>query len=244
MPRVIKRVFNPASTEPFKISRSKIDLYLECPRCFWLDLRSGISRPSFPAFTLNSAVDVRLKKEFAIHRAQGEPHPLMKEYGIDAVPYSHPDLETWRHTFTGIQYQHEPTNFLVFGGIDDVWVNPKGELHIVDYKATAKNERPTLDGKWQQGYKRQMEVYQWLFRKNDFKVSPIGYFVYVNGRRDAAAFDGKLEFDVDIIAYEGDNSWIESTLLGALETLKRDSPPPASNDCEYCLYQKATKDFQ
>lgn len=35
-----------------------------------------------------------------------------------------------------------------------------------------------LDQDWQIGYKRQMEVYQWLLRQNGCTVSDIGYFVY------------------------------------------------------------------
>ena len=69
-------------------------------------------------------------------------------------------------------------------GIDDVWVNPAGELMIVDYKSTSKDEKiEVLDKEWHDGYKHQMEVYQWLFRRNGFKVSDTGYFVYANATR-------------------------------------------------------------
>jgi len=116
-------IFNPSSKEPFKISRSKIDLFIECPRCFYLEKRLGVSRPSLPGFTLNIAVDHLLKKEFDIHRVKNTKHPLMEQYGIDAVPFNHPDLAKWRENFVGIQTIHKPTNFLVFGAIDDLWVN-------------------------------------------------------------------------------------------------------------------------
>jgi len=191
-----------------------------------------------PAFTLNSAVDHLLKKEFDIHRVKGVAHPLMKKYGLAAVPFKHADLEKWRHNFTGMQYRHEPTGFLVTGAIDDVWQNARGELHIVDYKATAKDRDPDLEGQWQQAYKRQMEVYQWLFRQDGFSVSDIGYFVYVNGKRDRAAFDAKLEFDVLLIPYTGKTDWIEPTLLTIKETLSGELPTPAGG-CEYCAYRKA-----
>jgi hypothetical protein len=79
-------------------------------------------------------------------------------------------------------------------------------LIVVDYKATSSENKPTLDAEYRQGYKRQMEVYQWLVRQNGFKVSNTGYFVYANGRKDLKAFDGKLEFDVDLLDYEGDDS--------------------------------------
>src|SRR3989338_3287294 len=91
-----RNLFIPGSTEPFKLSRSKIDLFVECPRCFYLDRRLGVGRPPGFPFTLNSAVDTLLKKEFNIHRAQKTAHPLMKTYGIDAVPFQHDNLESWR----------------------------------------------------------------------------------------------------------------------------------------------------
>jgi len=222
----------------FKLSRSKIDLFLECPRCFYLDRKLGVARPRGFPFTLNSAVDHLLKKEFDIHRAKGEAHPLMKAYGIKAVPFQHEKLDQWRHNFTGVQFFHEPTDFLVSGAIDDVWVSDKGELHIVDYKATAKAGEVNLDADWQIGYKRQMEIYQWLMRHNDFKVSDTGYFVYVNGKKDVAAFDGKLEFDVKILPYKGDDSWIENVLLKIRKTLDSKEIPKASPTCEHCDYVK------
>jgi hypothetical protein len=162
----------------------------------------------------------------------------MEKYGIKAVPFEHPDLDKWRHNFTGIQHQHEKSGFLVFGAIDDVWINDKEELHIVDYKATSKNEPPNLDGYWQQAYKRQMEIYQWLFRKNGFKVSNTGYFVYVNGRKDEKAFDAKLEFDVIIIPYKGNDGWIEDTLLKIKDTLEKETLPEPGKMCEHCVYRQ------
>jgi len=191
-----------------------------------------------PAFTLNNAVDHLLKKEFDTHRAKKEAHPLMTQYGINAIPFEHKELDKWRHNFTGIQYLHSETGILIFGAIDDIWKNENGKLHIVDYKATSKSEAPTLDGYWQQAYKRQMEIYQWLFRKNDFDVSDTGYFVYVNGRKDEKAFDAKLEFDVEVIPYEGNGDWIEKTLLEIADCLKLNKLPEATENCEHCAYRQ------
>src|SRR5689334_3266037 len=193
------KLFDPKSSESFKISRSKIDFFLECPRCYYLDQRLGIKRPDSYPLTLNIAVDHLLKKEFDIHRAAKTSHPMMEQYGIDAVPFQHPKMDEWRENFKGIQVHHEPTNFTVTGAVDDIWVNPAGELIVVDYKATAKATAPTLDGDLGVQYQRQMEVYQWLLKKSGFKVSPTGYFVYVNGKKDAKAFDAKLEFEVSVL---------------------------------------------
>lgn len=233
-------LFDPKDKNPFRISRSKIDLFLECPRCFYLDQRLGLSRPkSFP-LTLNIAVDELMKREFDIARENKDPHPIMEKYKIDAVPFIHKDLEVWRDAMRqGIEYLDLETNLSFRGGVDDVWVRPNGELIIVDYKATAKRDEITLDGDLGAQYKRQIEVYQWLFRKNGFKVSNTAYFVYVNGKKDAEKFDGKLEFDTIILPCEGNTDWIEGVVPKIKECLVGELPDPSSN-CEYCEYRRLT----
>ena len=231
-------LYNPTSPDSYKLSRSAIESFIQCPHCFYLSRRLGISQPSGYPFTLNSTVDHLLKKEFDIHRAKSESHPLMKAYGISAIPYSHPDLNIWRANFEGIQYLHNKTNLYITGAIDDVWINPKGELIVVDYKATSKSDEVNIDADWQMGYKRQMEVYQWLLRKNGFKVSNTGYFVYCNGKKDERAFDAKLEFDIKIIPYKGNDGWIEGAIGEIKRCLEGEKIPPYSKECEWCEYQK------
>lgn len=239
-----KNLFDPKSKEVFKLSRSKIDSFLKCPRCFYLDRRLGVGQPAGFPFNLNSAVDYLLKKEFDLHRAEGSTHPLMASYGVKAVPFAHKDMDKWRENFVGVQYLHQPTNFLVFGAVDDVWVNDNNELHIVDYKATAKDGEVGIEADWQRAYKNQMEIYQWLMKHNGFAVSTTGYFVYLNGKRDAKAFDGKLEFDIKIIPYVGDASWVDEVLQQAHACLLEDSIPPASPDCEYCSYRQLARSVE
>ena len=244
-PNRTSRLYNSNSKEMFKISRSKIDLFLNCPKCFYLDRKLGVAQPGGFPFNLNTAVDTLLKKEFDIHRARGTKHPLMESYGIDAIPFDHPKMDEWRNSrFQGITYRVPNTNVIITGGVDDVWVNPKGELIIVDYKATSKEEEVTLDADWQIGYKRQMEIYQWLFRKNGFKVSDTGYFVYCNGKADKKAFDAKLEFDIKIIPYKGGDSWIDKTVHDAIECLSSDTVPPSGPDCDFCAYREAVSKIE
>lgn len=239
-PKRARNLFEPKSAQPFRLSRSKIDLFLNCPRCFYLDRRLGVAQPPGYPFSLNSAVDKLLKKEFDVHRAQGTAHPLMKSYNIEAVPLDHPRLDEWRDALSGgIQYLQPETNLLITGGVDDVWVNSRGEFIIVDYKATAKDGEVNLDADWQIGYKRQVEIYQWLFRRNDFKVSDTAYFVYCNGNTDAEAFDAKLEFDISILAYPGNDNWVETVVQDLHKCLMSPLIPESGEDCDYCKYREA-----
>ena len=239
-PQRTRNIYDPNSSAPYRISRSKIDLFLNCPKCFYLDRRLGVPQPpSFP-FNLNSAVDKLLKKEFDIYRAKAQAHPLMKEAGLDAIPFNHPQMNEWRNALSGgITYAYPGTNLLLTGGVDDVWQNKQKELIIVDYKATSKDGEMGIDADWQIGYRRQMEIYQWLFRKNGFKVNKLGYFVYCNGLTDREAFNNKLDFEISLIPYQGDDSWVDDAIKGLYACLQSDQMPEAGDDCQFCQYREA-----
>lgn len=237
------KIYNKDSKDAFKLSRTKIENFIKCKRCFYMDRKLGIAQvPGFP-FTLNSAVDALLKKEFDIYRSKQQPHPLMQKHGLKAVPFKNDNMDQWRENFVGVQFLHKPTNLLIFGAVDDIWIDDQEELMVVDYKATSSEVRPTLDAEYRQAYKRQMEIYQWLLRQNGFKVSNTGYFVYANGRKDLDSFDNKLEFEVDLLSYEGNDDWVESTLLEIKKCLDSDQIPEYNDECDYCKYQQKTKNL-
>jgi len=223
-----------------KISRSKIELFLECPRCFWLVSKHNIKRPPPAPYTINNAVDYLFKQEFDHHREKGTKHPVMDKAGIDAIPFKHPDINKWRTNFTGVQYKDEANDFHIFGAVDDVWVNPKGELIVVDYKATGANQHQIYDS-----YKRQMEIYQWLLEKNGHDVNPTGYFVFakVNKGDGFGMGDGRLPFDIYVEPCEGDNKWIEGVIPQMRQVFDSDESPGASNACTYCEYSRSTNDL-
>jgi len=235
-PKRTRNLYEPDSSKPFKLSRTKIENFINCPRCFYIDRRLGIRPPDGPPFNLNLAVDELLKREFDQYREAKKPHPLFEEADIDAIPFEHPDLNTWRTNFTGVQFLHENTNLLVHGAVDDVWQQPDGTLIVADYKATSKNSQVNIDADWQISYKRQMEFYQWLLRQNGFEVSDTCYFVYCNGIRDREAFDKRLEFDISMIPYTGDDSWVDGVIHEAHECLNSDELPPVKINCRQCQY--------
>ncbi len=233
----VAKLFSPESSTPFALSRSKVELFMDCPRCFYLDRRLGISRPAGFPFNLNSAVDALLKTEFDTYRKTGKPHPLMAEAGLRAVPHAHPQLDTWRNNFKGVRTLHGDSNLEVFGAIDDLWRDlDTGELMVVDYKSTSKSAEVNIDAAWQISYKRQMEFYQWLLRQHGHAVSRRGWFVYCNARRDLPLFDARLVFDIKLIPYDGDDGWVEDTLMQIRDTLSAPQPPAVNGKCEYCVF--------
>mgnify|MGYP001598212994 FL=1 len=237
-------LYNPNSPVPFNVSRSKIALFLECPQCFYLDRKLGIARPDIPEYSLNNAVDHLLKNEFDLLREKKQPHYLMQQYNINAIPFWHPSFPIWRDdngTRMGAVTLHEKTNLNIHGIVDDLWVNPANqELHIVDYKSTSASEI-SLESKYKEGYKRQIEVYQWIFRRMGFLVSSIGYFLFANARRNHPGFHGKLQFETLIIPYQGDDTWIEPTILQIKKCLDSQDIPDPGKNCQHCAYRTMIK---
>ena len=231
--------YTPNQVAPLKISRSRLQLFLDCPRCFWLLMRQNIKRPSWPDFSLNLAVDQLLKREFDDYRSQGKAHPVMKKYKIKGLPFEHADLENWRNNFKGIQYLVEKFNFLIFGAVDDIWINGDDELIIVDYKATAKDkpvEALYAEGTYHDSYRRQMDIYNWLFLMNGFKTSPQTYFLYLTGDLGQPKLAGKLHFISHLIGYEVETTWIEPVLAEVKACLDQDLPKYQPDKCEHCNY--------
>lgn len=225
----------------WRLSRSKIDFFFECERCFYVDNVLGTKRPGFPSFNLNIAVDELFKNEFDIYRKKKAPHPVMEEYKINAIPFAHADLDTWRDPFVGIVHTHAPTGLTVSGGVDDIWIDPDGQLIIVDYKSTSKEGKIDKlgDSPWEAQYTRQLGVYKWLLEKNGFKVQDTGYLVYANADKSLPEFGNTLQFETTVIPVEATTDWIEPALVKIKECLDRTDIPDVGDRCEFCPYREA-----
>ena len=230
--------YDPKSPAAFKLSRTKIELFCKCERCFYLEVRLGFREPSGPGWAINSAVDSLLKKEMDYCRKEDRPHGLFKEYDLNIKPFNHPDIEQWQNSFKGIQYVHPDFNFLIYGGVDDIMVNEKDELVVIDFKATAK--RATINSRddvWGRGeaYKRQLEIYSWLLQKNGFDVSKVGYLMYYNGDTTQPHLGKTMQFRRTLVEFELDTDWIDNTVEGMFNCLQNDNAPKLVKEaCEQC----------
>lgn len=193
-----------------------------------------------------------LKNACDSYRIQKCAHPLAIENNFEAIPYqtTPPELiDTWRDNRQGISFFHKPTNFLVYGTVDDIWVTPKWELIVIDYKATAKDGEIVLDQEYHEAYKRQLEIYAWLLLMNDYPVYEKAYFVYSNGIKNAEKFENCLHFNTKLIAYTLYTGWIEKTLQEAFDCLNQPSPPKRTekttvSECKFCEYLTKVLDTQ
>ena len=226
----------PSKTLSKGISRTKVDLFLECAYCFYLYRLKGISRPKSLPFSLNNAVDNLLKVEFDSYRKLQMVHPLVAKAGLSLVPFDSPLIDDWRTQNKGVRVPYK--NFEFFGLLDDVWQDTDGKLVVVDYKATAKKEPVTKlePTGFHLNYRRQLEFYVWLLTKNGFEVSSTAWLYYCTGDNTLDAFNEKLSFRTNLISHQCDTTWIEPVLDQIIDILDGKMIPTPSSTCEHCSY--------
>jgi len=245
-----KSSYKPNQTNDFKISRSKFSDFLTCPRCFYMDRVLGLSEPGTPGWALNSATDELLKREFDLCREKQIPHRLFKKYGFDhIVPFKHEEMDTWRDALRGgIIQKFEDTNIILTGGVDDIWLDTKTqELIVVDYKSQASlNEvEPIsyLSNVYHEGYKLQMDFYNYLLNCRGFKTSSISYFLVVNADRTAEGFNEQMKFSETLIPYKNDVSLIPNKIRAMIKTMNSNTVPDSHESCENCAYAKVRTEY-
>ena len=246
-------VFNPEHPAPYEISRSRVENFNKCPACFYIKQVRGIDFPDIPSFNLNEATDVLLKRDFDRYRGGEKTHPYLEAQGYGhLVPYQHEHFELWTQSMhygapNRMHTVHEPTNLKIGGGLDDVWLNTKtNQLHIVDYKSTSQKAdgyEITLEGKWKEAYRRQMDLYVWVMRRMGHDVSDIGYFLYCDGDRFSdyeflGSEDATMKFKMSLIEYEVHQAWIEPTLHKIKDCLHSAEIPSHSDDCDFGVFIK------
>lgn len=224
-----------------KLSRFAVEKSIQCSRCFWLHYRHKINLSGFP-FTLNLAVDNLVKNEFDHYRKIQKPHPIFEKNGIDAVPFEHIKMNDWRNNFKGAYHHNEEEGYIFGGAIDDIWQKRCGELIVADVKATSKNKFDWSETfqryNYPKAYQRQLEMYQWVFKKFGYDVADEGYLLYFNGRKNEDMFNNELKFDTHLVKLDCSVVWVEKQIKKARDILLSDDLPDSSKDCDTCNYIK------
>ncbi len=241
----VDTIYTAGQKEDFKLSRSKFNNFLLCPRCFYFDRVIGLQEPGMPGWALNTATDHLLKKEFDVCRKEHRPHRLFARHGLNhVIPLDHPEIDNWRDSLhKGLMHRFEATNIILSGGIDDIWLDTTTqELIVVDYKSQASDYpveiESYLSNEYHQSYKIQMDFYNYLLVSMGYKVSPLSYFLVVNADRNADGFYGHMKFSETLIPYQHDISWLPNKIQAMIDLMNLDIIPESNMSCENCAYAK------
>ena len=221
-----------------KLSPNSLNLFLECPRCFWLEKREKIRRPPPYPYALNMAVDILLKKEFDQYRKKGEKHPLLIANNIPAKLFPNQELlKQWRSNFSGIRYYDSNLDATLFGAVDDVLEFEDGKLAPLDYKSTGSKVANVYDR-----FQLQMDTYTYLLEKNGFSTTKKGYLAfYIVEREDG--FKDRLPFKKELHEIETNPSDIPELFEDAVSLLRKEDPPPHNSDCPFGQWFKEASKF-
>lgn len=226
------------SSRPVQLSPNSLNLFLECPHCFWLDKKQGVKRPQPFPYALNMAVDILLKKEFDIYRAKNELHPLLVAQNIQARLFQNQSLlNQWRSNFEGIRYYDSELGATLFGAVDDILEFPDGKLAPLDYKSTGSSVANIYDR-----FQLQMDVYTYLLEKNGFSTNKKGYLAFYIVDKENG-FGDRLPFRKELLEIETNPSDVYALFKEAVVLLKRAAPPPHSRDCQYGQWLKQASNF-
>lgn len=219
-------------SDRLKVSRSGLQLFRECPRCFWFDRKGIAKRPQPYPYTLADAADSLAKKEFDDYRQKGTtPSVIGKIPGARLFP-NQELLDRWRDRFQGVSWYDKQLNAELFGAIDDCLEFNSGELAIVDYKTSGGRQIRIYPD-----YQFQMDVYTFIVEQMGHKTKKKAYFIFYQVDRDRDGFNGRLHFREELREIDTNPDTVYPVFKRAIEVLRLEKPPLQSPGCQYCQWR-------
>ena len=213
---------------PIKLSPSTLNLFLECPRCFWMDKVKGVKRPRGIFPSLPGGMDRTIKLHFDGFRAQDSLPPELSITGFDGIKLYRDQvkLEKWRNWRTGLQYEDSDGSILS-GALDDLLV--KGDRYIpFDYKTKGS---PTTEEDAIKYYQNQLDCYALLLDANGLPTAGFAYLLYYSPK--SVGPSGAVQFELQALRIPTDIERSRATFRKAVALLKGQTPS-SGNQCEHC----------
>lgn len=218
-----------------RLSPSSLNLFLECPRCFWLQINEGIHRPRGIFPSLPGGMDSVIKLYFDKYREKKELPPEIEGKVEGKLIFDIALLNKWRNWRTGLNYEDEILGISLIGALDDCLQDGKYYIPL-DYKTRGSAPR---EGDSEKYYGNQLDCYALLLEENGYPVKGIGYLIYYYPKK--VEEHGKVIFDVDVIELKIDPKGARKTLESAMKLLNGPIPPHHS-ECEYCIWGRNNGD--
>ena len=134
-------------------------------------------------------------------------------------------LAIWRSNFKGISYTDSSGNVLR-GAVDNILVK-SGKFIVLDYKTRGF----PLKDDTAAHYQNQLDIYNFLLRKNGYKTHDYAYLFFYHPSKVNA--DGTVLFNTDLVKMKIDVTNAERILSHALKVLSNNIPD-AAEECKWC----------
>ena len=218
-----------------KLSPSSLNLFLECPRCFWLQINEGIHRPRGIFPSLPGGMDGVIKIYFDKYREKDKLPPEIEGKIKGKLVRDQELLKKWRNWRTGLEYKDNGTGATLFGALDDC-LEDSGKYLPLDYKTRGSAPR---EGDSEKYYGNQIDCYALLLEENGYPVGEFGYLIYYYPKE--VKENGVVVFDIKPIELKIDPERARKTIWDAIKLLSGPIPPHHS-ECEYCIWGRNNGD--
>ncbi len=215
--------------KPLTLSPSSLNLLADCPRCFWLYVIKKIKRPEFAFPSLPRGMDAVLKTHFDSFRDRNQLPPELKGKVKAELFKDKQLLEEWRSNFKGIKYHDSRSDIGLRGAVDNI-LQKDSKLIVLDYKTRGF----ALKEDTASHYELQMDVYNFLLRKNGYRTEDHAYLLFYHPKH--VEKDGHVAFNVDLVKMPTDVSRAEVAFRKAVKILKGKEPKP-SKECQFCNWK-------
>lgn len=214
----------------YKLSPSAVNLFLECPRCFWLDKHNVWKRPAGIFPSLPSGMDNILKKHFDRFRDKGLLPPEICENnhcnGTKLFGETEEEkelLKSWQSNFKGIRWEDKKGN-IWHGAVDNI-LKKGNKLIVLDYKTRGF----PLKEDTHEHYVFQMETYNFLLRKNGYKTADYTFLLFYIPSEVSET--GEVIFDTTLKKIKTNPDNAEKIYKKAIKCLENECP---QETCQWC----------
>lgn len=218
-----------------KLSPSTLNLFLECPRCFWSDKARNIKRPRGIFPSLPGGMDRAIKGHFDGFRARKVLPSELGSKDFDGIKLfeNQAQLDRWRNWKTGLEYRDSDGSILS-GALDDLLV--KDSQHIpFDYKTKGSI---TTEADAVKYYQNQLDCYALLLHENRMPTAGYAFLLYYSPKN--VREEGNVLFELQALKIATDHERARATFRKAVALLS--GPVPATNgQCEYCTWLEKFK---
>ncbi len=214
----------------FKLSPSDFTfLFEECPRCFYLKVRHGFTRPFSPFPKMFTKID-GIQKDFFSGKSCRIVSPE-----IPSGTFLH--AEKWVES-APIKVEGFKDTCFIRGKFDSIIKFDDGSYGVIDFKtANVKSEHARL-------YARQLRSYAYCLEHpapNKFSVKPISCIglIGIDHQSMSLGDDGVVSYACDMtwLPFDLDPEGFHDFLRRVMEILTQPEMPPAAPNCGHCEFR-------
>ncbi len=231
---IIKKDMN---YKPVRLSPTTgLNLFRECPRCFWLHYNERIHRPRGIFPSLPGGMDLVIKDYMDVFRKKDAMPPELEGKIVGKLMPDLKLMDLWRNWRTGLEYEDKKIKATLFGALDDCLSSGKKYIPL-DYKTRGSAPRP---GDSERYYQTQLDTYALLLSANGYETASFAYLLYYYPK--TVKQNGQVVFNTAVVKVPTDLKRAKKTFEDAVELL-HGPLPKRHTSCEYCSWNHSLNEF-